>query len=113
MASNNLLKGLGLALLVAGLGVAPVLAGEACCHMKGAKGKDKSTCRMSAKELKDCPMTDKRASKTDREMFVCPEMDFCSDKAGKCPTDGKKLLKKYCPVKEAGKDMGAGAAKKI
>ena len=92
------IMGLGLAF---GLAVSAAQAGEGCCA-KGAKakGKDKGSCLMSAKELKECPLTEKRMDKTDKVVYVCPEMDYSSAKAGKCPTCDKKLKKMYCPMKE-------------
>ena len=95
MKTRMMTMGLSAAMLVAGLQGATALAGDACCHMKGAKGKGE--CSMGAKDVKNCPFTEKRMSKTDKEMYVCPDKDYCSAKPGKCPTSGKDLKKMFCP----------------
>jgi hypothetical protein len=102
---RKFMLGMGAVVLAASfLWVPSATAGEGCCAMKkGGKSKAGLTCTFDGKSLKDCGFTDKRMSKTDREMYVCPEMDHCSQKAGKCPSCGKKLEKKYCPMKEAKK----------
>jgi hypothetical protein len=105
---KKFLLGMGAVVLSASfLGVPSATAGEGCCAMKKgrmkAQAKDGLACPMDAKTLKECGLTDQRTSKTDKELFVCPEMDYGSDQAGKCPSCDKKLVKKYCPMKEAGK----------
>jgi len=104
-------SGLTALVLSAGLAVSQASAGEGCHGAKsGSKSKMGAACSSyEGKALKDCGFTDKRMSKTDQEMYVCPALDHCSEKAGKCPSCGKKLEKKYCPMKEVRQKMGTGA----